>query len=48
MDITPSENLVLFKKEVKQTGLNLKNDIMITHRYLQGNLSQNAFDENGN
>ena len=31
--ITAASNLVLFKKEIRETDANPKNDIMIIHRY---------------
>ena len=34
IDITPSQSFIVFKKEVKETELELKNEIMATHRYV--------------
>lgn len=34
MEIKPSGNLILFKKEVKEAPLAITNDILVTHRYV--------------
>ena len=42
VEIKAVHNLVLFKKEVKETPKDLKTDLIITHRYLsinEGNIS---------
>jgi hypothetical protein len=33
--IVASGNLILFKKEVKEAAMDIKNDIMVTHRYIK-------------
>ena len=34
MELRPSANLILFKKEVKEAPLAISNDILVTHRYV--------------
>jgi len=34
MELKPSGNMILFKKEVKEAPLEITNDIMVTHRYV--------------
>ena len=38
----------MFKKEVKEAPLDIKNDIMITHRYIRQDNSAATYDEDGN
>lgn len=35
--------MILFKKEVRETEIDLKNDIMVTHRYLK--ISNNQYPD---
>ena len=39
IDITAASSLLIFKKEVRETELEIKNDIMATHRYVLTNRS---------
>jgi len=34
VEIKASNNLILFKKEVREALVDIKNDIMVTHRYI--------------
>jgi hypothetical protein len=48
VEITASGNVILFKKEVKDARLEIKNDIMIIHRYTAGdgtNISDQALPD---
>lgn len=35
VELTPSTDLLLFKKEVKEAKVEINNEIMVTHRYVQ-------------
>lgn len=39
LDITPASSLILFKKEVKETTVEINNDLIVSHRYIQLNLN---------
>ena len=42
VEIVASSNIIIFKKEVKEAPLELKNDIMVTHRYVPVNNNSGA------
>lgn len=46
--IVASGNFILFKKEVKEASLEIKNDIMVTHRYIKMDNTSATYDEDGN
>jgi hypothetical protein len=33
VDVCAGSNTILFKKEIKEVEISLKNDFMVTHRY---------------
>lgn len=37
VEIKACSNIIIFKKEVREAPLDLKNDILVTHRYVQDN-----------
>ena len=40
LEITAESPIILFKKEVKEAPLDLSNDILVTHRYVDASVNQ--------